>query len=232
MKHYIVYFINGSYKYLQSSLNLMDNLDKLHLVGVDYEVVDYIVPLEKHIDQSVLEYRKFLPDGNSIWKKEELINKKVKEITSKRNALLQKLDIDFIISLETPNNKQTEIIKKNKNFLRELSCRTEMYHVHDCEKINKFNAFYNIVDIQIIDPGYGCSEPVPSVAIAQPEETEVNYGLTASAHAIRGSKGELLSVRMEKLGSGYTSDPEIKISGYEGENAKHPIVKAVIGNIM
>ena len=74
MKHYIVYFINGSYKYLQSSLNLMHNLDKLHLVGVDYEVVDYIVPLEKHIDQSVLEHRKFLPDGNSIWKKEELIN--------------------------------------------------------------------------------------------------------------------------------------------------------------
>ena len=126
MKHYIVYFINGSHKYVQSSLDLMENLDRLELVGINYEVVDYIVPLEKHIDQSILEYRKFLPDGNSIWKKENLIDKKVKEMTAKRNALLQKLDIDFIISLETPNNKQTEIIKKNKNFLRELSCRTEM----------------------------------------------------------------------------------------------------------
>ena len=232
MKHYIVYFINGSHKYLQSSLNLMENLDKLHLVGVNYEVVDYIVPLDRHIDPKTLEYRKFLPDGNSIWKKEDLINKKIKEFTSKRNALLQKLDIDFIISLETPNNRKTETIKRNKNFLRELSCRTEMQHIHDCEKINKFNAFYNIVDIQIIDPGYGCSEPVPSVTIAPPEETELNYGLTASAHAIRGSKGELLSLTMEKLGSGYISDPDIKISGYEGENAKHPILKAVIDNII
>lgn len=232
MKHYIVYFINGSHKYLQSSLNLMENLDKLHLVGVNYEVVDYIVPLDRHIDPKTLEYRKFLPDGNSVWRKEDLINKKIKEFTSKRNALLQKLDIDFIISLETPNNRKTETIKRNKNFLRELSCRTEMQHIHDCEKINKFNAFYNIVDIEIIDPGYGCSEPVPSVTIAPPEETELNYGLTASAHAIRGSKGELLSLTMEKLGSGYISDPDIKISGYEGENTKHPIVKAVIDNIM
>jgi len=114
MKHYIVYFINGSHKYLQSSLDLMENLDRLKLVGIEYEVVDYIVPLEKHIDQSILEHRKFLPDGNSIWKKENLIDKKVKEMTAKRNALLQKLDIDFIISLETPNNKQTEVIKNNK----------------------------------------------------------------------------------------------------------------------
>jgi hypothetical protein len=232
MKHYIVYFINGSHKYLQSSLDLMENLDRLKLVGIEYEVVDYIVPLEKHIDQSILEHRKFLPDGNSIWKKENLIDKKVKEITAKRNTLLQKLDIDFIISLETPSNKQTEVIKNNKKFLRDLSCRTEMHHIHDCEKIHKFNAFYNIVDIQIIDPGYGCSESVPCVTISPPEETEFNYGLTASAHAIRGSKGELLSITMEKLGSGYISDPEIKISGYEAENAKHPIVKAVIGNIM
>jgi hypothetical protein len=232
MKHYIVYFINGSHKYLQSSLDLMENLDRLKLVGIEYEVVDYIVPLEKHIDQSILEHRKFLPDGNSIWKKENLIDKKVKEMTAKRNALLQKLDIDFIISLETPNNKQTEVIKNNKKFLRELSCRTEMQHIHDCEKINKFNAFCNIIDIQIIDPGYGCSEPVPCVTISPPEETEYNYGLTASAHAVRGSKGELLSLTMEKLGCGYISDPEIKISGYESESAKHPIVKAVIGNIM
>lgn len=232
MKHYIVYFINGSHKYVQSSLDLMENLDRLELVGINYEVVDYIVPLEKHIDQSILEYRKFLPDGNSIWKKENLIDKKVKEMTAKRNALLQKLDIDFIISLETPNNRQTEVIKNNKKFLRELSYRTEMHHVHDCEKIHKFNAFYNIVDIQIIDPGYGCSESVPCVTISPPEETEFNYGLTASAHAIRGSKGELLSLTMEKLGCGYISDPEIKISGYESESAKHPIVKAVIGNIM
>lgn len=232
MKHYIIYFINGSHKYLQSSIDLMENLDKLHLAGVEYDLVDYIVPLEKAIDQNTLQYRKFLPDGNSVWKKENLINKKIKEITSVRNALLQKLDTDFIISLETPNNRKTEIIKRNKNFLRDLSCRTEMYHIHDCEKINKFNAFYNIVDIQIIDPGYGCSEPVPSVTIAPPEENEFNYGLTASAHAIRGSRGELVSLIMEKLGSGYISDPEIKISGYEGENAKHPIVKAVIDNIM
>jgi hypothetical protein len=210
----------------------MENLDRLKLVGIEYEVVDYIVPLEKHIDQSILEHRKFLPDGNSIWKKENLIDKKVKEMTAKRNTLLQKLDIDFIISLETPSNKQTEVIKNNKKFLRDLSCRTEMHHIHDCEKIHKFNAFYNIVDIQIIDPGYGCSESVPCVTISPPEETEFNYGLTASAHAIRGSKGELLSITMEKLGSGYISDPEIKISGYEAENAKHPIVKAVIGNIM
>ena len=232
MKYYIIYFINGSYKYLQSSFNLMDNLDRLHLVGVDYEVVDYIVPLKGHINQSELEYRKFLPDGNSIWKKEELINKKAKEFTYKRNSLLQSLDTHFIISLETPNNRQTEIIKTNKNFLRELSCRTEIQHIHDCEKINKFNAFYNIVDIQIIDPGYGCSESVPHVTISPPEENDHNYGLMAAANAIRGSKGELLSLSMAKLGCGYISEPTIKISGYEGENAKHPVLKAVIGNII
>jgi len=232
MKYYIIYFINGSHQYISTSFDIMNNLDNLHMIGIDYDVVDYIVPLDKHIDQNTLDHRKYLPDGSSIWKKENLINRKVQEMTIKRNALLQKLDIDFLISLESPNNKQTEVIKNNKNFLRELSCRTEMYHLHDCEKIHKFNAFYNIVDIQIIDPGYGCSEPVPSVTISPPEETESNYGLTASANAIRGSKGELLSISMQKLGCGYISDPDIKISGYEGENTKHPILKAVISNIM
>jgi len=232
MKYYIIYFINGSYQYLHTSFDLMNNLDNLHLAGLNYDLIDYIVPLDKHIDQNTLEDRKYLPDGSSIWKKENLINKKVKDITIKRNALLKKLDIDFLISLESTNNRQTQVIKKNKNFLRELSCRTEMHHVHDCEKIHKFNAFYNIVDIEIIDPGYGCSEPVPCVTISPPEETDYNYGLVAAANAIRGSKGELLSVSMEKLGCGYISDPEIKISGYEGENAKHPILKAVVSNIM
>lgn len=232
MKYYIIYFINGSYQYLHTSFDLMNNLDNLHLAGINYDLVDYIVPLDKHIDESLLEHRKFLPDGSSVWKKDNLINKKIQEITIKRNSLLQKLDTDFIISLETPNNRQTEVIKKNKNFLRELSCRTEMQHIHDCEKIHKFNAFYNIVDIEIIDPGYGCSEPVPYVTISAPEETDYNYGLVAAAHAIRGSKGELLSISMEKLGCGYISDPEIKISGYESESAKHPILKAIISNIM
>jgi hypothetical protein len=153
-------------------------------------------------------------------------------MTEERSSLLQKLDVEFMISLEISNNKQTEIIKRNKNFLRQLSCRTEMHHIHDCEKINKFNAFHNIVDIEIIDPGYGCSESVPHVTISRPEETDYNYGLAAAANAIRGSKGELLSLSMAKLGCGYISEPTIEISGYGGENAKHPVLKAVICNII
>jgi hypothetical protein len=232
MKHYIIYFINGSYKIIQSSINLIEDTDHLHFLGIDYHLVDYIVPLNKDIDQNDLKHRKILPDGNSIWNKHDLINEKIQMMTEKRSSLLQKLDVDFMISLEIANNKQTEIIKINKNFLRQLSCRTEMHHIHDCEKINKFNAFYNILNIEIIDPGYGCSESVPYVTISSPEETNDNYGLAAAANAIRGSKGELLSLSMTKLGCGYISEPTIKISGYEGENAKHPVLKAVIGNII
>ena len=88
MKYYIIYFINGGFQYLQTSFDVMNNLDNLHLAGINYDLVDYIVPLDKHIDQSTLEDRKYLPDGSSIWKKENLINKKIQDITIKRNALL------------------------------------------------------------------------------------------------------------------------------------------------
>jgi len=232
MKHYIIYFINGSYKIIQSSINLVEDTEHLYFLGIDYHLVDYIVQLNKNINDNDLKHRKILLDGNSIWNKHDLINEKIQRMTEERSSLLQKLDVEFMISLEIANNKQTEIIKRNKNFLRQLSCRTEMHHIHDCEKINKFNAFHNIVDIEIIDPGYGCSESVPHVTISRPEETDYNYGLAAAANAIRGSKGELLSLSMAKLGCGYISEPTIEISGYEGENAKHPVLKAVICNII
>jgi len=232
MNHYIIYFINGAYKYISTSINLIEKIDKLHLLGVNYHLVDYIVPTENFIDESILQYKKYLPDGSAVWKKENLINKKIEEMTSKRNTLLQKLDVDFLISLETPNNKQTEIIKNNKNFLRDLSFRKEIHHIHDCDKIFKFNAFYNIIDIQIIDCGYGCSEKIPTVSISSPEETEYNFGFSAFANATVGSKGELISINIKKHGSGYISDPIIKISGYESENSKHPILKTIISNII
>lgn len=232
MKHFIVYLINGQYKLISTTVDIMNHLDRLHVFNINYDAVDYIVPLAQHIDEKVLEYRKYLPDGSSIWKKDKLIEKKVKEMLIKRNSLFQKLDIDFLISLETPNNRKTEVIKNNKKFLRDLSYRTEIQHIHDCSKIEKFNPFYNIVDIEILDPGYGCSELVPQVIISSPQETETNYGITASAKAIRGAKGELTQIIVEKVGCGYISNPEIKISGFDGENAKHPILKAVISNII
>jgi hypothetical protein len=232
MNHYIIYFINGGYKYISTSVDIMQNLNKLHLLDINYDIVDYIVSLENYIDESVLQHKKYLPDGSSVWKKESLINKKIEDILVKRNSLLQKLYIDFIRSLETPNSRDTEIVKNNKRFLRDLSCRTELHHIHDCEKILKFNAFFNIVDIQILDPGYGCSQKIPTVTISPPEETEYNFGFTACANAIVGSKGELKSLTVQKHGSGYISDPQVKITGYESENAKHPIVKAVISNII
>jgi len=232
MKHFIVYLINGQYKLISTTVDIMNHLDRLHVFNINYDAVDYIVPLAQHIDEKVLEYRKYLPDGSSIWKKDKLIEKKVKEMLIKRNSLFQKLDIDFLISLETPNNRKTEVIKNNKKFLRDLSYRTEIQHIHDCSKIEKFNPFYNIVDIEILDPGYGCSELVPQVIISPPQETETNYGITASAKAIRGAKGELTQITVEKVGCGYISNPEIKISGFDGENAKHPILKAVISNII
>jgi hypothetical protein len=76
MKHYIVYFINGSHKYVQSSLDLMENLDRLELVGINYEVVDYIVPLEKHIDQSI---ENFFLTETPYGKKKILLIKKSKK---------------------------------------------------------------------------------------------------------------------------------------------------------
>ena len=251
MKHYIIYFINGSHKIIQSSINLIEDTDHLYFLGIDYHLVDYIVPLNRDINQNdvlSMDFITVLTGPEQVWWSKaagefltpsvtnkhflQIINEKIQMMTEKRSSLLQKLDVDFMISLEISNNKQTEIIKINKNFLRQLSCRTEMHHIHDCEKINKFNAFYNILNIEIIDPGYGCSESVPYVTISSPEETNDNYGLAAAANAIRGSKGELLSLSMAKLGCGYISEPTIKISGYEGENAKHPVLKAVIGNII
>jgi hypothetical protein len=229
--HYIIYFVNGTHKHVETSLDLND-LDNLSKINIDYHNFDYLIKVDKKFNKNLLNFKKFLPDGNEIWKKEKLINFKIQNFLEKRRVLFEKLDTQFLISLEMPNNIQTEIIKKNKLFLRELSCRSELHNIHDCEKIFKFNAFYNLTHIEILDAGCGCSDRVPTVFISDPPETKNNFGIKATATAIVGSKGELLKITVQRLGSGYISLPEIKISGYESENAKHPILKPVVENII
>lgn len=231
MNHYIVYFVDGTHQYITTSINLEDT-DNLPKLNIKYENFDYLVKVDKKIDPITLNFKKHLPDGNVIWKKEKLIQEKIKNAMIKRESLFKKLDIDFLVSLEVHNNKTTEIIKRNKNFLRDLSCRKELHSIHDCEKIAKFNPFYNLVDIEIIDAGYGCSEKIPVVDISNPIETDKNFGFKATAKAVVGANGQLIKITVERLGSGYIQAPEIKISGYESESAKHPILKPIIDNII
>jgi len=231
MNHYIVYFVDGTHQYITTSINLED-VDNLPKLNIKYENFDYLIKTDKKIDPHILNFKKHLPDGSIIWKKEKLIQEKIKNAVIKRESLFKKLDIDFLISLEVHNNKKTEVIKRNKNFLRDLSCRKELYSIHDCEKIAKFNPFYNLVDIEILDPGYGCSEKIPTVDISSPVETDKNFGFKATAKAVVGADGQLIKITVERLGSGYTQMPEIKISGYESENAKHPVLKPIIDNII
>jgi len=232
MKTYIIYYLNGSYQILSTSFDLEGNEHKVGELGINYHSVDYIICLKEHVNESELRYKKYLPDGNIIWNKQIIIENKIKEIKEKRSQLFLKLDVDFLISLENDGGSEKNIIKKTKIHLRELSCRTEMQQIHDCEKLIKFNAFYNLAHIEILDPGYGCNETIPSVTIDEPIEDGDSFGLRAAAKAARGANGQLVSIEVTRLGSGYKTLPNIKISGYDSNNAKHPILKPIIKNII
>ena len=229
--NYVIYNLDGTYHTTFSSIDYSGREEELlNKLKIDFDRVDYIVKVNEDVDKSKLDFCKYMPDGGCVWSREALINDKINRFLEKRKKLLEALDLEFLISLETPDNPKTQLIKKNKNFLRDLSIRDEIDSIHDTSKIFKLNAYHNLIDIEIVDPGCGCANRFPTVFIEPPEETEWSFGLPSLASASIGINGELLSLQINKIGCGYKNIPNIKISDYE--NGKHPILKPIIVNII
>jgi hypothetical protein len=221
--------LDKTYKSIDSELKIDNNEESFFIkYKIDYDKVDYVVKLENSVSDFELNFKTYMPDGGQIWNRPNLIKYKTEEFLKKRKSLFSKLDLDFLISLETKDNPDSQLIKKNKDFLRELSIRDEIDSILDCSKIFKLNAFYNLIDIEILDPGFGCSMPIPTVHISPPEETDFSFGLPSSAIAEIGINGELTKIDVNKIGCNYKKPPKIFIEGFE--NGRHPVLKPIIVN--
>lgn len=227
--HYIVYFLDGSHRSFDSYRKIEGNEEReLKILNIDVEDVDYLVNLPFPPSEEELKFKKYMPDGSAVWNRAHLIDYKIKQFLEKRKSIFEKLDFDFMISLEKSKNPETELIIKNKNFLRDLSIRDELDSIHDCEKLFKLNAFYNLIKIDILDPGFGCGKIMPKVFISDPKETFTSCGLGSVAECVIDHCGRLISIEIVKIGCGYISTPSITIEGYE--NARHPKLSPVIVN--
>lgn len=231
MKYYLIYFLDNTYKMIQTFSPINDNEEEiLTKYGISTDDVDYIVEFNQPPDGRKLLFSRFFPDGTKMWNRKFLIDYKTEEFEKKRLEYLKQLDLEFLISLETPNNPKTELIKRNKQFLRELSIRDEMDSIVDSENIYNLNAFNNLIDIEIINPGKNCSLAHPSVIISNPTNYGSNYGTPSIAECVIGTKGEIHYIKISKIGCGYLYDPNIIVEGFDHPDAVKPILKPIIVN--
>ena len=138
----------------------------------------------------------------------------VKEIRSKRDALLNKLDLPFMRALEDDNDDLKKHIIKLKGFLRDLPNNLRIEDIKNDEDLASYNPFGNIFDVTVINGGSGYKSP-PKVTIDPPKCK--SFGFQARAVALI-KDGKISRIEVVDKGSAYNYIPKITIEApKEGE---------------
>ena len=135
-------------------------------------------------------------------------SEKVKEIRSKRDSLLNKLDLPFMIALEDENNDLKNHIIKLKNFLRGMPNKLRIEEIKEVEDITRYNPFGNIFSVTVLDGGSGYDSP-PKVTIDAPKSK--SFGFQAKAVALI-KDGKVSRIEIVDKGSSYDYVPKITIA--------------------
>jgi hypothetical protein len=133
--------------------------------------------------------------------------KKAEQVRLKRNSLLQKLDLPFMIALEEEDEDLKSHLKKLKSFLRDLPNELKFNDIKDKEDIIKYNPFGNIFDIKITNQGVGYEHP-PRVTVDPPKG--VAFGFQTQALAMI-KDGKVSRIEVIDYGSAYDYIPKVTI---------------------
>ena len=141
----------------------------------------------------------------------EIKKRKKDTIRKLRNLILNKLDIQFLISLESECPDCTQHIKKIKEYLRDIPqlFDSEKFEYEETNKVLNFNVFDNVFDIDVSNPGSGYDNP-PTVTIAPPQKDEVpGFQMKAIAEI---EDGKVINIKTVRVGSSYMEAPIVSLS--------------------
>jgi hypothetical protein len=140
------------------------------------------------------------------------IDHKLEEVRKQRSILLQKLDLEFMKSMEEDtyeSNETKQHIIDIKNYLRDLPSLLSAYLPEmGIEDIVAFNSYNNIFRIELDEGGSGYSTP-PTVEISLPDGRYPGFPAKAIALIKDGS---VQSIEMTQMGSSYVLEPVVTIS--------------------
>jgi len=178
--------------------------------GIPHTEVKQIISIPS-TQYTAYEYQHYFNEATGIMnKKEILIDKKIEEIRKRRGLMFNKLDLEFMRTLEQDNLDGKEHIVTMKNYLRDLPVLLEETLPNLTEKeIQGFNEYNNIFRIFLMDGGEGYSK-APKITIDPPKGAgDGGFQLKAIATI---NEGKVNSVIITQYGSGYSIIPEIKFS--------------------
>jgi hypothetical protein len=143
----------------------------------------------------------------------EVKSKKAEMIRKHRNLILNKLDVQFLISLENDCPDCTNHIKEIKQYLRDLPQLFMGKEFTSTNEILNFNSFDNVFDIEITNPGAGYTQP-PTITIDPPQKNETpGFRMEAEAEI---EDGKITNIKTTQVGSSYLYAPLLEISTPDG----------------
>ena len=149
-------------------------------------------------------------------------SEKIKTIRKHRSLILNKLDVQFLISIENECPDCTSHIKNIKNYLRNLPVLFEDHEFTSLKDVIDFNAFDNVFDFVISNPGAGYTSP-PTITVAAPAGKFPGFQAKAEAEIKNGS---ICNIITTQVGSAYSRAPEVTVSPPDEEGGAQAYIVA------
>tara|TARA_Y100000588_G_C14245466_1_gene921220 strand:- start:959 stop:1678 length:720 start_codon:yes stop_codon:yes gene_type:complete len=148
----------------------------------------------------------FDEETETIDDKSLVIERKLEVFRKQRLSFFTVLDLEFMKSIEEDCAECKEHVVEIKNYLRNLPSELSKAFIDlNTEQILTFNAFNNVLGINIINGGAGYTSP-PKITISEPEQS----GFHMKAQALIAD-GSVTSVIVTQVGSGYIKRPKITV---------------------
>ena len=131
----------------------------------------------KNSEVSAKTYEEFYiyKNGNIVFDERFFLETKITEkIRQQRDMLLGRLDVPFMISLESDNEKLKNHIINLKNFLRDVPNNLQLEKIESDKDLVRFTPFQNIFTAVIVDAGSGYEKP-PQIKLEHPKN-EMYFG--------------------------------------------------------
>ena len=144
-----------------------------------------------------------------------------KKIRNQRDMLIQRLDVPFMISLETENDLLKNHVITLKNFLRDVPNNLDLKKIKEKEDLLKFTPFQNIFTASIVDAGSGYEKP-PKITFQNPDN-EMYYGYPAEITATI-KEGSLSNLFFTNNGCSYVREPKVMVTPPEDPDGKPALV--------
>lgn len=201
----------------------------ISLEGLDREDIERVYCIDEPDHSPSTFQSHFDVAGGYIDELSDARDEKIRFLRKHRDVLLKKLDLQFMISLENDCSDCTNHIKDIKKYLRDIPKLFEDYSPSSLKDVIDFNAFDNIFDFTIANPGSGYTTP-PLVTISAPDSKFPGFQAEAVAEI---KDGKVCNVTATHVGSSYKHAPEVTIAppNQEGGTTAYAVASEPENNI-